>query len=223
MIDRLLEFVAPHHCFGCGKIGTVLCENCKYNIVDEAFSGCIVCTRPSFAGICNRCKTTYEKAWCVDDREGVLERLIDAYKFERVKRASIELGGLLDAVLPVLPPETIVVPVPTVGSHIRQRGYDHALLIAKEFAKLRKLTVKPLVERSGTTSQRGLNKRERMNEAERAFHCRLKLNRDVPYLVVDDVVTTNATLRYAAGALCNAGAKNVWAAVIARQPLDKQR
>lgn len=222
MIDRLLEFVAPHHCFGCGKIGTVLCANCKYNIVDEAFSGCIVCTRPSAAGICNRCKTTYEKAWCVGDREGVLERLINAYKFDRVRRASATLGALLDETLPVLPAHTVVVPVPTVRSHIRVRGYDHAYLVAREFAKRRKLRLKPHVSRSASTSQRGLNKPERMKEAKLAFYCSDKLDATTPYLVVDDVVTTNATLRYAAGVLHDAGATTIWAAVIARQPLDKQ-
>ncbi len=223
MLDSTLEFVAPHHCYGCSKIGTVLCANCKYNIIDDVFSGCIVCTRPSIAGICNHCQSTYENAWCVGDREGVLEKLINAYKFERVKRASVELGILLDASLPVLPPETIVVPVPTVRSHVRMRGYDHALLLAREFAKRRKLQASPLVKRSNKTSQRGLDKKERMKEAKQAFYCDKALDPSVPYLVVDDVVTTNATLRYASGALCDAGADVVWAAVIARQPLDKQR
>jgi predicted amidophosphoribosyltransferase len=41
------------------------------------------------------------------------------------------------------------------------------------------------------------------------------------YLLIDDVVTTNATLRYAADALMTAGAKTVWVGVAARQPLDK--
>ena len=218
----MLGFVAPHHCYGCSKVGTVLCANCKYNITDDVFSGCTVCARPSMNGICSQCKTTYEKAWCIGDREGVLEQLINAYKFECVKRASVELGILLDATLPVLPPETIVVPVPTVRSHIRMRGYDHALLLAREFAKRRKLQVSPLVKRSNKSSQRGLNKKERMKEAKQAFYCDKTLDSSVPYLVVDDVVTTNATLRYAAGALHGAGADIVWATVAAKQPLDKR-
>jgi len=220
MIDRLLELVAPHHCFGCGKIGTVLCAVCKYDIIEDAYSGCLVCAAPSLSGVCSMCKTTYQKAWCVGNREGVLEQLINAYKFERVKRAAVELGALLDEALPVLPPETIIVPVPTVHSHIRVRGYDHALLLAQEFAKRRKLQVKPLVQRSTATSQRGLNKRARMKEAKQAFYCQTIPDATVPYLVIDDIVTTNATLRYAAGALQDAGANTVWAGVVARQPLE---
>jgi len=222
MIDSLLGFVALHHCFGCSKTGTVLCTDCKYNIAEDTFSGCLVCARPALFGICNRCKTTYEKAWCVGDRDGILEQLINAYKFERVKRASVELGALLDITLPVLPSETVVVPVPTVQSHIRIRGYDHAWLLSREFAKRRKLHVQSLILRSTTASQRGLNKPERMKEAKRAFYCKGDIDPHVPYLVIDDVVTTNATLRYAASALREAGVGIVWAAAIARQPLDKQ-
>ena len=221
MIDDLLGYIAPHHCFGCNKTGTVLCDNCKYDIVDDGFSGCVVCGRPSLVGICARCKTTYEKAWCVGDREGVLERLIDAYKFERVKRASVELAFLFDAILPVLPRDTVVIPVPTIQSHVRVRGYDHALLLAREFAKQRGLTVSTDLKRRNSISQRGLTKRERLSAAKQAFYCDKTLQ-PRPYLLLDDVVTTNATLRYCAKALQAAGADNVWVAVIARQPLDKQ-
>lgn len=221
MIDNLLGYIAPHHCFGCGKIGVELCDNCKYDIVDESFSGCIVCARPSLVGICARCKTAYEKAWCIGDREGALEQLIDAYKFERMKHASVELASLLNATLPVLPAETVVVPIPTVQSHIRVRGYDHALLLAREFAKRRRLRMTPIIKRTNAASQRELGRRQRFDEAKRAFRCGKALE-NVPYLIIDDIVTTNATLRCAAEALRDAGAQTVWAAVIARQPLDKQ-
>jgi ComF family protein len=223
MIDTLLNSLAPHHCFECAKIGVLLCSNCKYNIVNEGFSGCIVCARPTGVGICQSCHTTYDKAWCMGDREGVLERLVDAYKFDRVKQASRILAELLDEQLPVLPSATVIVPVPTVRSHIRVRGYDHALLLCKDFAKLRKLHVEPLVGRTVSISQRGLSKKERIKAAKDAFYCNATLDPSVPYLIIDDVVTTNATLRYVAGALKQAGAKMVWVATIARQPLDKQR
>lgn len=216
MVDELLQYIAPHHCFGCGKTGTVLCSNCKYDIVDETFSGCIVCAGPSLVGICSTCKTTYEKAWCVGDRSGTLERLIDAYKFERVKRASVELAELLDKIVPVLPPETIVIPVPTVQSHIRVRGYDHALLLARQLARRRKLKILPVIKRVNTASQHELGRKERFKNATQAFKCG-GLLRDVPYLLVDDITTSGATLQYTAAALKAAGAKEVWVAVVAKQ------
>lgn len=221
MINKVLQLIAPHHCYGCQKIGQTLCANCKYDIEEDGFDACIVCTRPSSAGICTTCHTTYDKAWCVGDRLGALERLIDAYKFERVKDACVPLVELLDSRLPVLPESVIIVPIPTVPKHIRQRGYDHAAMIAKQLAKRRSLPYQVLLERTDVTMQRGKNKKQRMQQAESAYRCNATLDPAAIYLLVDDVVTTNATIRFGADALRKAGATDVWVAVLARQPLDK--
>lgn len=219
MLDRLLEIVAPHHCYGCHKSGYVLCPDCKYDITDEFADVCLLCQAPTTAGICAVCRTSYEKAWLVGDRSGVLERTINAYKFERVKSAAATLASLLDARLPVLPPDTMIVPVPTIRTHIRQRGYDHTRLLARELARRRGLKVGSVIKRRGNGVQRGLNKKERFKQAEEAFYCERPLSSSCHYLVLDDVVTTNATLRYACQALLDAGAEVVWAGVLARQEL----
>lgn len=222
MINRLLATIAPHYCYGCQKAGAVLCDNCKYDIIDEGFSACLVCAKPTNEGICAVCKTSYQKAWCVGDRQGVLERVINAMKFDRVKDGAGTLASLLDACLPILPAETIIVPVPTVQAHIRQRGYDHTLLIARELGKRRNLAVKSFIERTNNNTQRGRTKSERFKQAKSSFECRQTLPQ-VPYLLIDDVVTTNATLRYAAQALRDSGADTVWVGVVARQGLDKSK
>ncbi len=220
MIDQLLGIVAPHHCYGCQKSGYVLCENCKYDIVDEAIDACLVCRVPTPNGICSNHKTTYQKAWCVGDRIDSLQRLIDAYKFERVRGAADSLAFLLNERLPVLPANTVIVPVPTIHRHVRQRGYDHTLLIAKQLAKLRGLTAKQLILRRDKIAQRGLTRQQRFGHAESAYYCLQDLDQ-TPYLIVDDIVTTNATLKYCAQTLRDAGADTVWVGVVARQELKK--
>ena len=222
MINTLMQIVAPHYCYGCGKVGSVLCHNCKYDIVCEPFSGCIVCSRPANKGVCEKCEFSYVKAWCVGEREDVLKRIIDAYKFERVAAAADTLASLLDQSLPEVPRSVIVTNIPTASSHIRQRGYDHAAGIAKRFAKLRGLNYEMFLHRNDSGDQRGLSKRDRYKQAAGTFKCNKALNSDTTYLIVDDVVTTNATLRYAAAELINAGAGAVWVAVLARQPLGKR-
>lgn len=47
-----------------------------------------------------------------------------------------------------------------------------------------------------------------------------KVNADTPYLIVDDVMTTGATIKYASRTLRDAGAKHIWVAIIARQTLN---
>ncbi len=221
MIERLLQVIAPHYCSGCDKIGYVLCPNCKYDISDEPFSGCIVCGLACQLGICKKCCTSFERAWCVGERREALEDVINRYKFERAKASYRVLADLLDAILPQLPADTVIVPVPTVSRHIRERGYDHTLLIAKRLARLRNLKVTTPLFRKNSASQRGASKPVRLKQAKSAFGCKSKLIPGVTYLLIDDISTTGATLRYAAQTLRDSGAETVWVAVIARQPLDK--
>jgi ComF family protein len=221
MINKLLQYVAPHYCYGCGKVGMLLCPECKYDISDNSFDMCLVCAGPSGVGICTIHKTSYERAWCVGERSGVLERLIDGLKFDRVGDAAAQLASLLDMRLPVLPDNAIIVPVPTVRSHIRQRGYDHTMLIAKRFAAFRSLECQTVLERVGSDVQRGRDKKQRFRQANGAFRCDHPVDPGAVYILVDDVVTTNATVRFAAEALRSAGATSVWVAALARQALDK--
>lgn len=222
MIEKLLAFIAPHHCFGCGILGFTLCESCKYDIVSEAFSACVGCGVPivPVTGLCAKCKYPYERAWCVADRRDQLQRLIDGYKFRNARAAYWPLADLLHLRLPDLPKETVIVPIPTISSHIRQRGYDHMLLIARQLGRFRHLPVNSLLTRATNTTQRGAKARERDAQAKAAFVCQSQLNSDAVYLLVDDVITSGATVNYAAQTLRNAGASRVWVASISRQLLD---
>jgi ComF family protein len=218
MLDKAIALVAPHHCCGCDKIGTLLCDNCKYNITLEQSPFCVVCKKPTInEWICKQCTVPYERIWVVGKRQGILQRLIGLYEFERVNDAYKNLGDLLLDVLPQLPTDTIVVPVPTTPGRIRERGYDHMLLIAKYIAKRRGLECRQVLTRRTNTKQRQASAERRLQQAEGAFGVKGEINPDASYLIIDDVMTTGATLQYAAKALREAGANHVWAAIIARQ------
>ena len=221
MFDSLLQIIAPHYCYQCRKVGRPLCANCKYDIICEPFAGCIVCGKPTLNGsLCTTCRKWYSKAWCVGERSDTLQNLIDSYKFQSVRAIGSVLASLLDDVVPELPSSTIVVPIPTVRSHVRQRGYDHAALIARGFARRRGLRVEHLLRRTTTTTQRGASRNQRLAQARQAFGRVSCLSANNPYLLVDDVMTTGATLHYAAKTLYKAGARDIWVAVVARQPID---
>ena len=223
MIESLLQIVAPHHCYGCGEIGTLLCDNCKYNIVDERYTACIVCRMPEASqGVCRACMATYTRAWVVAERSDEIEQVLNGYKFMRQKAGAKSAAALLDDVLPsFIGMNVVIVPVPTISAHIRRRGYDHMALVARNFARQRKLSYSPQLIRRSNSVQLGSSKRQRFLNAKNAFAVKGSLDPEAVYLVVDDVVTTGATLRFAAQALLDAGASTVWAATIARQPLDK--
>lgn len=171
-------------------------------------------------GVCAACQVPYVRVWCVGERTGELQRLMDGYKFKRMKAAHSPLAQLLHERLDELPATTVIVPVPTIPSHVRQRGYDHTLLIAKALAKRRGLRVSRALRKITTTRQRGADRATRLAQAKEAFRVKGRLDSGQPYLLVDDITTTGATLTYATQALRDAGAAEVWVAVIARQPLD---
>ena len=226
MLDTILNIIAPHYCCGCQQSGSLLCVSCIYNIIEEYTDTCINCGKLSAHGVCSDCskKVAYQKGWCVGARDEALKELIDRYKFHNAKAAYKPLASLLDQTLPLLPKETIVVPIPTIGRHIRMRGYDHAQLLAKAFAKKRHLWVKPVLRRQTNSVQRNATSaRDREKQAAQAFRCAQKLNKHTPYLVVDDVITTGATIRAAAKCLQKAGAQQIFIAAIARQPLDSAK
>lgn len=222
MIDRLLSFVAPHHCYGCDKTGTLLCLNCEYDIISEPFETCISCDQQLAGptGVCQGCTVAYDRAWCVGRRQDTLQYLIGNYKFTNAKAAHRTLATLLHKRLPQLPENTVIVPVPTVSAHIRQRGYDHMLLMAKSLSGIRGVPVDTILERKTSTKQRDASRSMRIKQAKAAFVCRRPLNAARTYLLIDDVVTTGATANYAAAALKAAGAETVWLGAISRQPLD---
>lgn len=223
MIDRLLTIVAPHHCSGCGKRGHKLCASCRNDITNEPFGRCVVCLQASQGThLCRSCRAggVFDAVWCVGMREGALERLIDDFKFEQQRAASAPLAELLDNTLPVLPERAVLVPIPTIAPHRRQRGFDHTRLIAQRLAHRRSIPYSSLLGRERNTVQFGADKQTRLRQAEQAFCVRSELSPEVTYILIDDIYTTGATLRAAAKQLRASGAAHVWVVIIARQTLD---
>lgn len=213
------DLIAPHYCISCSAEGALFCVRCIEYTISERREGCIACGRIALAGVCGECCLPYERAWCADERMGALKVLLDTYKYERARAAHLPLAEIVVGALPELPADVVVTNIPTIMPHVRQRGYDHTALIAKEIAFRKHLTYTPLLGRKSTSVQVGKTRQVRELQAKTAFEA-LVNNPPKTVLLVDDVFTTGATVRYAAQTLKNAGVSTVWVAVVARQPLD---
>jgi len=163
---------------------------------------------------------SYDRAWFVGLYDGAVKTLIQNYKFGRQIAVGRTLSELIIDVLPVLPKYTVIVPIPTIRRHVRQRGYDHSHLIAKNLAKNLALPYQKKLIRRTSTRQVGASASIREEQAKAAFAISGLIDENKIYLLIDDVMTTGATIKYAARVLKDAGAKNVWVAIIARQTLD---
>lgn len=134
---------------------------------------------------------------------------------------SVEAADLIAAELantiPALHPDTLIIHVPTITNHVRTRGFDHALRIAKGLSRSSGLRQAPALARLGQHRQVGSRRQDRITKLEGAFRTKngyfVKNER---ILLVDDVLTTGATIEAAAKTLKAAGAKTIDAVIFAQ-------
>jgi len=153
-----------------------------------------------------------------------LRDAVHALKYEGVRALATPLAALMAATCSLAPlPVAAVVPVPLHPRRVRQRGYNQAALLARELARLLVLPLhEEWLERArNTPSQVGLTRAERWANVDGAFRVAAAASdagalAGQRVLLVDDVFTSGATLRAAAGALRSAGAEGVWAVTLTR-------
>lgn len=224
LLERTISIIAPHYCFACSKESNILCEACALQVFGDLLEICVLCNKPTASlSLCRGCasQTALRHVWVASEYDGVVKRLIHAYKFERLRAAYRPLTqGMLD-VLPYLDADTVVVHIPTATNRIRQRGYDQSKLLAVEIAHQRAWRYAPLLRRTHQLRQVGSSKVTRLAQAQQAFQLVGGDVRGLSVLLVDDVTTSGATLVAAAQILLAAGARQVDAVVVAKQMLEK--
>ena len=150
--------------------------------------------------------------------EGLLRKLLITLKFHKQPFLGHALGTLL-AMHPELAVMTAdaVIPVPLHPSRLTQRGYNQAQEIARPVARHLQLPLAPdlLFRVLATAPQTNFSRNERKNNIRNAFTAR-KAVRGMRVLLVDDTLTTGATLAAATQALLTSGASSVTVAVVSR-------
>jgi len=199
-----LALVLPVACAGCDEPDTTLCEACvellapaprrRYTARDSGHEGIAVWSGLRFDGVAARVLRALKE----DGRTGLARALAPALA------AAVAAAG---------DPAAVIVPVPTSRAAFRRRGYRVVELVAARAG----LRVEPLlVHTRRTADQRGLDQDARRRNVAASLRSRDAAGRRV--LVLDDVVTTGATLAEAARALRAAGADVVGAVTIAATP-----
>jgi ComF family protein len=237
LVRSALRWLLPSPCLGCGELladgaRLGLCAACRGAL--RPWSGrtaCCRCARPLTAaavpagyrcGACRRRPPAHERLTVGWSFEPPLAQVVRAFKFRRLDYLGDELGDALArawlaAQRPGAPGPELIVPVPLPWTRRLHRGYNQAEVLAVAVARRLGLPASRRLTRPPGRRQARLSRRDRLRNLEDKLGCRRPLAGE-RVLLVDDVVTTGATLEAAARCLLRNGAGAVEALVVARTP-----
>lgn len=213
----LLEVLLPPSCAGCGRFGHLLCSGClagfqRASSPDDRFAAVDPGTLVGDA---------LELAVAAFVHAGNLRRALQRLKYggsgsiaEPLAEAAAPALEALTRVCAPLP----LVPVPVHAARLCQRGYNQAALLASALGSSAGLPVLDILERRRPTArQHGLGKAARLHNLRGAFALRSGVRSPPMAILVDDILTTSATLESCARVLRQAGAAAVYGFAIARE------
>lgn len=240
----ILGMVLPNRCVRCQREGGIFCDRCKkyINIINPGYvmNDMYGFEKILVAGLkegwFERLVRDFKYRGRRDYGEFLADKLGEVI-FGEVKRMrfgdelSNKSGEVTCGVLRKVETEIkeirqiVLVPLPTIRKHIRERGFDHTLRLCFELEnflqkRLDDLGVsveyQSLLVRKNKTVQVGKEKKERVKQAEKAYGIRegVEIENKTLYILVDDVTTTGASLAAAKKIL---QADRVWAAVLMKE------
>ncbi|MCB9732898.1 MAG: ComF family protein [Deltaproteobacteria bacterium] len=237
---RLLDLVYPRRCASCDALlpteRDLLCAPCAGSLVPAAGASCPRCAAVylDLAGggrhVCGGCLAKpppFASAAAAFAYGAALQDAIARWKGRPDESLSAALCALGVVALAQAgarsswPDEAIVVPVPAHRKRVRRRGFNPAGQLARAVTRWSglRLVSRGLRATHAAATSRGQQRGAREQRVQGAFRARERLVHGRVVVLVDDVMTTGATVRAATRALLAAGAREVHVAVLARAPL----
>lgn len=232
LASALLDLLFAPVCLGCDGLilpsdsQRLVCGRCRARLRRPPAPACPRCGAPllrtgrSAEEACRECLEWPEALASARSAfllQAPADRLVHQLKYRGWHALAAPMGALMARALPPVPGP--VVPVPTSAARIRQRGYNQAALLARAYATAARAEVVDALARVGSAgTQTALQPAARRANVAGAFEASdaAKRVRGAHVLLVDDVLTTGATVGECARVLATAGARRVSVATFAR-------
>ena len=227
----LLELVFPPRCAGCLRFGHWFCDACAQAVLPApGRPECLQCGEelPEAANAggvpCPACGESWGWVGAAALHEGPMQQAIHAFKYEGRVELAPNLARYLYAVAAETPWTAIfrqldaMAPVPLHSDRFRERGYNQAELLTRSLASRADKPVlrEAILRTEATRSQVGLTRAERADNVSGKFRADSQTVSGLALLLVDDVLTTGATMRECAAVLRSQGAAAVFGLALAR-------
>lgn len=143
----------------------------------------------------------FQRIFACGIRDGILSKMVMEYKFySRRYYAKVFSKMIFETIGEFGDDEKyIIVPLPTISKHIRERGFDHIGFLCDEMVDEYGFRAEKLLVRANSAVQVGSSAKQRLEQAKGAYRIdsKAKLSTESHYLLVDDVWTTGASMRAA--------------------------
>jgi len=228
LLETAVGWLAPPTCVGCGAEGSALCTACNSSEIlpfGERCWNCGVLSPRSKTCLACRQKNYPNYVWVCTNYDGLAKKLVQKLKFNHQRAAAEPISGLMIETMlqqnddmQLAAKRYLIIPVPTAASRVRQRGFDQTELLAKAIAARLGIKKSSALRRLGSAKQVGSSRQTRQAQVKNSYL--LKKGQAVSgrnILIIDDVVTTGATLAEMATVLRRSGARSVDALVFAKR------
>ncbi|ARS53771.1 hypothetical protein B9G99_13615 [Kushneria konosiri] len=225
-LDRALVRTMPGYCSFClaGAGDRPWCEKCLAGLPWHV-SGCPVCSEPRPASVpshmvCGHClkrRPNFDQSWVPFLYEDEIAQLIQRFKFHADRRAGQILLQLMVHAFEMHNGPGEVQAIVTADLHskrARERGFDQTRWLGQQLARTLDIPLHRAFRRRQTPTQRGLSRSARQRNVRHVYHVTSSLPARV--WLLDDVMTTGATLDALSRACREQGAEHVVAGAIAR-------
>lgn len=224
-----LDFLFPKYCVNCKLFGSYLCANCFAQLSFDTQVICLVCGKGSLDGRTHPlCKKTnsIDGVFCGVSYAYVVKKLVYVFKYQPyvsdIQQVLVDLlyESLIQKELFIkhFTSDAVFIPVPLFTKKLQQRGYNQSFLLAKGLAKKFEVSVADILLRTKETKpQFGLSKQDRKENMKNAFAIKNKCGTfGKTAFLIDDILTTGATLVESAKIVKQHGFQNVWGITFAR-------
>ncbi len=200
--ESLLHLAFPHVCEGCGsdilQTKHMLCVHCIAALPQTNFH--LFDNNPVEKIFWGRVPLVHATAQYYFTKESLMQRLMHQFKYKGNKELGLYMGSLMAQA--ILAPNRfqsvdLIIPLPLFAAKEKRRGYNQAEILCNGMAEIMKLPVikKAIIRTKHTESQTNKNRVERWQNMEGRFELvNEKAINGKHILLVDDVVTTGATL-----------------------------